>query len=104
MKAFREELQKSGTALDIMELLLEGVKSAIEGREPNTIHVPPSTAAIATAQEAIGWDQLLRGRLSKEWQKRQQKHLGAGATRKNNGQTWSTSVSKFLLEQWLQLW
>ena len=99
----REKLSEKNTPLDAMELLLEGLKSVLEGRASNTIHVPESVTTIAAAQEAIGWTELLRGRLSKAWTQHQQTHLGAFDP-KVNGQTWTIDIIQFILESWLELW
>ncbi len=98
-------MEKNNTALDLRQLLLEGIKSVIEDRAPSTIAVPDTdeARAVAAAQEAIGWTELWKGRLSNEWSKMQQKHLGA-FDRKKNGQTWTITMAQTILEGWLDLW
>ena len=97
------KMDKLDTAPDLQELLLEGVKSLLEGRPSKSIHCPPTALPVAEAQSAIGWKEVLKGRLSREWSKAQQRHLGA-FDRKKNGQTWATDIAQLLLEGWLELW
>ena len=108
MQALRQHFQKENNKwdapLDLQELLFEGVKSVIEGRDPATIHCAPSVAHIAAAQTAIGWAELFRGRLASDWKSHQSTHLGTNATKKVNGQTWSTAIAQLLLQQWHNLW
>ena len=91
------------TALPLMDLMMEGLKSVFDGRDPDTIPVPTALVHVAAAQEQIGWEHILRGRLSKLWAQTQQDHLGAFDPRKN-GQTWATDIIQLLLEGWLALW
>ena len=99
----RMKLEKLGTALDLQELLLEGVKASIEGRAADTIHVPESAQDVATRQAAIGWEEALRGRLSQAWSVAQQRHMGAFLPKKN-GQTWAASVAQCILSSFIDLW
>ena len=100
---FRKHLDEEGTRLDLMELMLEGIKSAFEGRAADTIHVPETTMDIATDQAYIGWENILRGHISNLWVPAQQSHMGAFEPKKN-GQTWAAGVIRFILEGWLDLW
>ena len=99
----RQHLEKSNTGLDIQILLLEGVKAVLEGRTTDTMQVPASVADLAVAQESIGWEEMLKGRFSSRWSRRQQAHMGA-FNPKANGETWLTSVIQFILEQWFKVW
>ena len=92
------------TPWDVQELLLEGTKMVIEGRDPDSIAHSDAVADIRLAQEAIGWTEVFRGRFSTTWKRHQDEFLGDSATRKNSGQTWLTRIAKFFLEQWLALW
>ena len=103
-KHFEKDKGKWEAPLELIELLLEGIKSVFEDRDPTTIHCAQSVEHIRDAQSRIGWEQLFRGRLSKEWMSYQQHYLGDKADQKINGQTWSTSIAQLLLQQWLNLW
>ena len=101
---FTKDNGKWTTSLEVQELLLEGIKAVIEGRDPDTIHHSPSVAHIAAAQQAIGWEQLFSGRLASAWQESHSNYLGANTTNKVNGQTWGTALAQLLLQQWYNLW
>ena len=103
LSKFREHLEKAGTRLDLMELLMEGIKSVFDNRSADTIHVPTNTHAIATDQAYIGWENILRGHISKLWVPAQQSHIGAFDPKKN-GQTWAAGIIQFILQGWLDLW
>ena len=99
----RKKLETLNTRLDLQELMLEGVKATLEGREAGTIHAPDTVQDLFEAQSAIGWDQLLKGRLSNQWSQMQQAHLGI-FDKKQNGMTWATDVIQLTLENWLEVW
>ena len=69
----------------------------------NRVPVGEAELDIEEAQTAIGWDHLLRGRLSKSWAQAQQSHIGAFDPR-NNGKTWATKIIGCLLQAWLDIW
>ena len=99
----RKTLEEQKTRHDLMVLMLEGLQAVFDGRDSETIHYPDSVAEVASAQTAIGWEHLLRGRLSKSWAQVQQSHLGAFEPR-NNGKTWATKIIGCLLQAWLDIW
>ena len=96
-------LEEDNTRLDVTELLLEGIKSVLEGRAATTIPVPHTLTDLAAAQSAIGWEHVLRGRLSHQWAATQHVHMGAYCHKKN-GTTWLTTVIQKILQGWLDLW
>jgi hypothetical protein len=59
---------------------------------------------IATAQEAIGWDQMMKGRFTNEWPTAQQETMQGKTTKYKNAQTWSTNIIQTIFEKWLELW
>jgi hypothetical protein len=99
----KNTLEEQKTRIDLMELLLEGLQAVFDGRDPTTINCPASVQHVAEAQTAIGWEHILRGRLSQSWAKEQQSHIGAFQP-KNNGMTWCTKIISTLLQGWLDLW
>jgi hypothetical protein len=60
--------------------------------------------SIKEAQEQIGWDQLLKGMISKEWIQYQREAMGESATKRKNGSTWATEIISTIFDQWLELW
>ena len=103
LRNLRQKLEQLNTRIDLQELLLEGIKAKIEGRADHTINVPPTAQTIHEAQQEIGWDQILKGRMSSQWSTEQQHHLGRFDKQKN-GMTWATDVIQLILESWLQVW
>ena len=103
LKDLRDRMDVLDTPVDVMELLLEGIKSVFEGRAPETIPVSHRLAYIAEAQTRIGWEHVLRGRLTQLWSQHQQTHLGTFDPKKN-GQTWATDIIQEILQGWLALW
>ena len=83
---------------------MEGVASVFEERDASTIRHTDSVLHIAEAQAAIGWMEIFRGRLSGTWGEYLQQHLGYPIDKKINGQTWSSALSEFFLNQWHILW
>ena len=66
----------------------------------------PDTAAAAAvfeAQSAIGWHELLKGRLSQAWAHHQQAFLGTFIPKKN-GNAWAVTVAEMMLRGWHNLW
>jgi len=59
---------------------------------------------LAAAQEAIGWTNLFKGRISKQWIKRLRDYIGDKATTKNNALNWATTVIGYFFTQWFKVW
>ena len=104
LSAIRKEMEDSDTPVDVMQLMLEGLKCVVEGRDKSTIAIPDSVVHIAEAQSAVGWDQLLKGRLASEWMKHQKEYLGERSTDRKNANTWATGIITTIFQQWLDLW
>ena len=104
VQALHEFFKTWKTPLELEELLLEGVASVFEERDPDTVVHAQSVSHIAQAQAAIGWMEIFRGRLSGLWGIHQQEFLGYPVDKKINGQTWSTALAKLFLEQWRLAW
>ena len=75
----------------------------LEGRDADTMNVPPTVDGIADAQTTIGWGALLKGRISKTWSQAQQHHLGEFQPKKN-GQTWAIDIIQTILDGMYELW
>ena len=103
LKQLRETMVKIDTPVAIIELMLEGLTAVFEDRDPTTFNAPASAQSIADSQAGIGWDHVLRGRLSEEWSQHMQAHIGPHDPKKN-GQTWATTVIQTILTGWLDLW
>ena len=102
LTALKKFFKDWDTPAGIQELLLEGVKHA--WNENPIIHHSEDLLYIKEAQEAIGWKEVFRGRLSIEWQRYQSEYLGSRADKKVNGQTWATALATLFLDQWYKCW
>ena len=68
------------------------------------IAIPPSVAHVATAQDDIGWHQILKGRYSLSWASYQDSYLGSKATSRNNGLSWVIGLIDAFFKEWWKLW
>jgi len=104
LQNLRKYLTDQHTSLDATVLITDALDRVLHGNDLADLAVPRSLEAAATSQASIGWDQLLKGRLSVEWQAHHQQHLGPRATKKKNGLSWSISLASHILQQWYTLW
>ena len=103
LNTVRMTMDELDTAIPLRNLLLEGLHVVFYGRE-DTIQVPPGLETLAESQREIGWKQLLKGRLSTQWQQYRDAHLGSSATDKNSGLKWATMVVDSIFKSWWKLW
>ena len=101
----REVMDNLSTPADVRDLLLAGLQAVLADGNLEEISVPdtPTARRIAAAQAAIGWPEILKGRLSHEWRKAMQRHLGHYDPW-TNGMTWTATIAETLLRGWLDLW
>jgi hypothetical protein len=90
------------TPFPIQEIFLNGLHSALYGTPPPTTRYPHLQGIIAT-QGAIGWDQLLKGRLSVCWRRNMAEHY-RGSDSKGKDLQWSSAMAELMLSQWWKLW
>ena len=100
----RDKLEALDTRFDMMTLLLDALHAVIHDTPLNTGPITDDLQEAYTAQEAIGWDNLLKGHLAKQLQHLQQKQLGDNATKKNNGVTWATNFIDMAYQQFFKAW
>ena len=87
-----------------MTVALEGAEQFLQGIEsPEFEFNDPENQRLFNNQSRIGWNNFMRGRISKIWttfqdqhQKRQRLQL-----RKN---TWTKNLAQYLLQQFVNLW
>ena len=75
--AFHETMTKHHTHPGLLALAQEGMNAFMESRPISLQHVPdfPGRQLLIEEQSAIGWENFIRGRVSKRWLKIQIKHL-----------------------------
>lgn len=105
-KEVKDKLEEWDTHPELMELLLQGLQVVLYGKAPASITVSQTVQHVLAAQSLIGWNHLLKGRLSSLWKSKQHAYLKDNnkVTSKVTGQTWATNVVTLLLQQWLNLW
>jgi len=106
MTEVRKHLETSETPLPVIDLFLQGLHSVLHATPRTDIIVPAGLEPIAAAQQAIGWDQILSGRLALAWQSHQQQYLTQTnrLSDRNSGQSWSTNLTNVIFAQWWELW
>ena len=104
LRELRVKLEDLKTSPGLMDLLLRGLEKVIKEEDPSEIPVHEDLQLLKDSQTSIGWHQLLRGRLSQQWQLAQDRFLGNNATERTNGQTWTTTVIDFIFTHWFKLW
>jgi len=89
-------------------ILLEGLnKFLTQQTEVHETEYPTQYHPLIQEQNALGWDQLYRGRWSNQWSKM---HTLYAENRPNwksheaDGKQWVTIHGRMLLQQWLTLW
>ena len=107
---FRIKAQAKRTDPVILDILLDGLNSffvpAADPPKPDNYDADYHSAI--TQQNAIGWDNFIKGRWSKEWRKLQALHYEANPLAKpnqhENATAWATSSVRLMWEKWYELW
>jgi hypothetical protein len=98
-------MEKYKAPQEMTHLLLNGIIQAIQN--PHTegpVNIPAELASVAAAQGNIGWQHILKGRLSKEWISHIEHRIRNEATQSKNAVTWATDIIRTIFSQWLDLW
>ena len=67
LQDIRTKLIKLDTHPEMVDLFSAGLAAVLQGETSDTIQVPQGMEEIAEAQAAIGWDQILKGRIAMGW-------------------------------------
>ena len=103
----RRQLDAAETNLELMTIALDGIQSVLTGSGTLDHHrYPAQYRQLVEEQEAIGWTNFLKGRLTTQWAIHQDRHLKERKlkTSKRNGTTWATNLASAMLNEWLALW
>ena len=103
-KAIKQYTEETTTPMPLQDLLLKVLRALLDDEDTDSIEGDQYTQEIVDVQRLIGWDQILKGRYSKQWAVLMDRHLGAARTHKNNGTSWVTGLSQRMLQQWLEVW
>jgi hypothetical protein len=97
-------MEKYDSPAQLTKLWMDGLEKGINDDNDTPVECAPEYQSIKASQQQIGWKQMLRGRISKEWIKGQQQAMGETATKKKNASTWATEMVATVFEHWLKLW
>ena len=101
MSGLRKKLDLLGTEIDLMEMMLGGVKCALTGQP---FRLPLDPRNIAASQEAIGWINMFKVWMSKHSIERQRDCIGGKAVKKNNALNWRITMIDYFFSQWFKVW
>jgi hypothetical protein len=102
LSGLRRKLEKLDTELGLVELICTGIRGALYPDQ--ALRFPVELRTLAAAQEAIGWINLFKGRMSKQWIARQREHIGTRSTNKKNAMSWATKVIDYFYTEWFKVW
>jgi hypothetical protein len=103
-EAINQVMEKYDSPAPMRKLWLDGLEKAISDDDDTLVECESNLQLIKDTQQQIGWKQLLKGRMSKEWIRYQKEAMGASATKRKNAATWATDMVSTIFEQWLKLW
>ena len=87
------------TVKQVRTLLLDRVTSIIYGTNPTIAPTDPNLVTLCQAQDAIGWEQVLKGRFSSLWNS----HCILRSQRQQHT-NWTVEVIDCIFQQWWLLW
>jgi len=102
LSGLRRKLEKLDTELGLVELICTGIRGALYPDQ--ALRFPVELRTLAAAQEAIGWINLFKGRMSQQWIARQREHIGTRSTNKKNAMSWATKVIDYFYTEWFKVW
>jgi hypothetical protein len=97
-------MERYGCTESMKKLWLDGIEKGLKPEEDTMVECDPTLQTIRDAQQHIGWNQMLKGRIAKAWIQYQREAMGEAATKRRNATTWSTEMVSTIFEQWLKLW
>ena len=101
LKELHQKLINMRTGPEVRQLLVEKLRAVLDGISPSTIQVDPSLEEIASQQDQIGWEQILRGRFGWAWNTHPHTQPDQSGYKTAH---WITEIICFILEQWWKLW
>ena len=99
-------LDTHNTSPPLHNLFLSAIKAILDSPHNilDRIDQPSSLQHVVTAQDDIGWNHLLKGRISKQFAIEQNNYLGTDATGKKNGTSWLVGLIDTIFKQIWDLW
>ena len=106
----RKAMQKTETHIHAQEIILHGIKAAINHAtetvaEEDLSFQPSGIIKLALKeQNAIGWTNFYKGRISKKWEQVQQQHYQRTKPKKTDTHRWATSIISAMWQGLLLMW
>jgi len=97
-------MSDNDTPQQVIQLMLDGVESVLSNQPTSPISAPAHLQPLLDAQNAIGWEHLLRGRMAIQWSTHQQTHLEGPLDPKKNGVTWTTDMIHTVFTHFHLIW
>eukprot|EP00980_Cylindrotheca_fusiformis_P007182 scaffold1514_cov118-Cylindrotheca_fusiformis.AAC.2 len=101
-------LQKQEVQLDLGTVMISGIMSVFASTDEevtlNSSEYPRKLHTLIEEQNLIGWRQMFRGRVSREWAKIQQNTYDEKQKKNITGTSWITEVVCLLLNQIFEVW
>jgi endonuclease/exonuclease/phosphatase family metal-dependent hydrolase len=91
----------------LLDILRDGLMRWHQQTHPPSLTSYPAIYhRLLESQNAIGWDQLYKGRWSTHWARLQDRHISKLHTdsETHSGQQWATRLSRILIDQWMKVW
>ena len=110
LRTLRKIMEKTATHIQAQEIILQGIKAAIthgiEIVDNNQLSFQPSGIIWSALQEqnAIGWTNFYKGRMSKKWEQVQQQHYNQTKPKEADTHRWATSIISTLWQGLLLMW
>jgi hypothetical protein len=110
IQTVRKTMEKTSTHIHVQEIILQGIKSAArqesEQVDDEQLSFQPS-GIIKDAlreQNAIGWTNFYKGRMSKKWERVQHQHYQSTKPKKTDTHRWATSIIAAMWNGFLLMW
>jgi hypothetical protein len=110
IRTVRKTMDKTNTSIQTQEVILQGLTDAIlhgaDKLDLTKISFTPTGSLNYALQDqnAIGWTNFYKGRLSKKWEQVQKDHYRKTKAAKADPYKWATSVITTMWQGFLQMW
>ena len=89
----------------LVEILLDGIQSWLDGTPWDTSEFPIDYLTLIREQGIIGWAQVFQGRITTQWAVKQQYYYnGFPPVKGRDGSSWSRKILIHIFTCWNQLW
>ena len=100
-------IETLNTRFALIDVLIDGISIWFRGTTAlDPTRYPPELETLIRDQNAIGWNQIFRGRMALQWSTLQQEHLSncGNKDKKLSGNLWTTSIICLVWKDFFELW